>query len=464
VPIIRCPSNGAAEMVARALADRLSKHIRGQGGGDALNERFAGAMNSSSHKRPVLFVEERTRDIATQLHHPCTYRALVHDLLGLRGNSVRVTTTDDEGGIARERELTYDLDSLQDDFWAENAEKPFPQVAVEVNKQLSDYRASKARVQLMQHSGGSVLDGDPAGGIESRTKDLTSLVETLPALQAQKRLLDKHTNIATALLSSINERSLDRFFQAEEALLLPTTGRDARPEHVQGALELLSESSAGSSLDKLRLLVLLCSRCEPSADQLSKCREAVIASGVDGSVVDGVLAHTRSLQRFSTGAPGSIGLGGANGGASDPDGNSSGGKLLSHTYSSLRDVFSASVNYFKPAAHKSLWLARTLEALILASDPLGVGRGISVEQRNIAERYLLLDPKLPPGSSVSSRTLTPIRKLITFMVGGGNYVEFENVQELAKVGPGWCWCCAPLLYRCSSQPLSPVMRFPLPAC
>mmetsp|Transcript_10588 Transcript_10588/g.26693 ORF Transcript_10588/g.26693 Transcript_10588/m.26693 type:complete len:670 (-) Transcript_10588:4195-6204(-) len=438
VPIIRCPANGAAEMVARALADRLSEHIRGHGGGDALNERFAAAMNTSSHRRPVLFVEERTRDIATQLHHPCTYRALVHDLLGLRGNSVRVLTRDEEeSGVTRDREHTYDLDSLHDEFWSQNADKPFPQVAVEVNRQLGEYRAAKARVQHMQQAGGSVLDADPAGGIESRTRDLSSLVETLPALQAQKRLLDKHTNIATSLLSCINDRSLDRFFQVEESLLLQQSGKSesVRPEHVQAALELLSESGVGSPLDKLRLLVLLCARCDLSGEQLSKARDAVLACGVETAVADRLLTHTRSLQRFSTGAPGSIGLDGKSGASSAGSlahSSSSSGKLLSHTYSSLRDVFSASVNYFKPAAHKNLWLARTLEALVLASDPLGVGRNLTAEQRTIADRYILLDPKLPPGSSVSSRTLTPIKKLITFMVGGGNYVEFENVQDLAK--------------------------------
>ena len=42
----------------------------------------------ASFRRPLLVLLERTADLATMMHHPWTYGALVHDTLGLKLNRV----------------------------------------------------------------------------------------------------------------------------------------------------------------------------------------------------------------------------------------------------------------------------------------------------------------------------------------------------------------------------------------
>lgn len=48
---------------------------------------------------------------------------------------------------------------------------------------------------------------------------LLSAVSSLPELTERKRTLDKHTNIATALLQEIKRRNLDQFHGIEEDML-----------------------------------------------------------------------------------------------------------------------------------------------------------------------------------------------------------------------------------------------------
>lgn len=44
--------------------------------------------------------------------------------------------------------------------------------------------------------------------------------------------------------------------------------------------------------------------------------------------------------------------------------------------------------------------------------------------------YLYFDPKFPPNSA--PRKNTPFREAIVFMVGGGNYLEFQNLKDYAE--------------------------------
>jgi hypothetical protein len=50
--------------------------------------------------------------------------------------------------------------------------------------------------------------------------------------------------------------------------------------------------------------------------------------------------------------------------------------------------------------------------------------------------YLYLDPKLPRGGSGSKpagMSKVAFQEAFVFVVGGGNYVEYQNLQELTQV-------------------------------
>lgn len=92
------------------------------------------------------------------LSHSWTYQALVHDVLDMKLNRVTVEviicieeimaladrcTQSPENG--RLQKKSYDIDS-KDFFWEKNAGNPFPQVAEDIDVELSRYKSDAAEL------------------------------------------------------------------------------------------------------------------------------------------------------------------------------------------------------------------------------------------------------------------------------------------------------------------------------
>ena len=89
----------------------------------------------------------------------------------------------------------------------------------------------------------------------------------------------------------------------------------------------------------------------------------------------------------------------------------------------LGTLFTAGVKALLPST-KELYITRIVDAIMEMKSDLGV------------DNYLYFDPKVQKKMRSSSipRKNTPFRDAIVFVIGGGNYVEFQNLQEYAKVG------------------------------
>ena len=160
-----------------------------------------------------------------------------------------------------------DLDN-KDDFWVGNKGSPFPQVAERIQEELEDYKTKEDEINRMGADMGLVSGSDPAAAaaaamgsmsIGDNMNKLTSAVSSLPALLEKKRLIDMHTNIATALLDQIKLRKLDMFFEIEEKIL----SKHATPFGTERSLmQILEDQEAGTPQDKLRLFLIyyLCSQ------------------------------------------------------------------------------------------------------------------------------------------------------------------------------------------------------------
>lgn len=119
-------------MVASALDSRIRDHLVSR------NNLFteAGHMGTS-FQRPVLCLFDRNFELSVAVQHVWSYRPLVHDVLNMRLNRV---TVQGEGGTlglkGKNAGKTYELDD-GDSFWVANGNAVFPQVAQEVEVQLS---------------------------------------------------------------------------------------------------------------------------------------------------------------------------------------------------------------------------------------------------------------------------------------------------------------------------------------
>lgn len=107
----------------------------------------------------------------------------------------------------RKNKKSYDLTPV-DKFWQKHKGSPFPEVAESVQQELESYRAQEDEVKRLKSIMG--LEGEDEGAISmlsDNTAKLTSAVSSLPELLEKKRLIDLHTNVATAVLEHIKSPS-----------------------------------------------------------------------------------------------------------------------------------------------------------------------------------------------------------------------------------------------------------------
>lgn len=428
VPFIRSQKGGPAQLVASMLDGRIREHLKANNNAFMNGATFAAAPT----ERPLLVIVDRALDLPVMLHHTWTYQALAHDVLGMTLNRVTVNMREGTdgadgggGGGGAGGRRTFDLDQ-SDAFWTEHAGLPFPMVAEAVEGALQAYQREVA--DLNRSAGALGDDGLPGvpsaaavaaaagGAADGGTADkLAAAVSHIPELAKKKRLIDVHTNIATALLDEIKDRGLDGYFQVEEELLVRPGSFD-----VERVMALLRDGR-GSVDDKLRV-VLMYYLCVDSATEgeLQRCEAGLREAGCRDLRA---YRYVRSIRAFTR----SMSTAGAT-----PLANSSsiGGVYAASVLDTLSQVAN-NVNKLILSVDKALTVAHDVQCLM-------EGRG----EGGVAERYASFDPKKPRGGASGGAATRnaggaggaagmagDFREAIVFVAGAGNYVEFQNCVD-----------------------------------
>ncbi|TLD26177.1 Sec1-like protein [Venturia nashicola] len=443
IPIIRCPKEGAAEMIAAKLDRKLRDHV--------LNSKDSNLFSGGAQKggpaaalasRPVLVIVDRNVDLVPMLSHSWTYQSLVHDVLKMRLNQITVEVPDDSGNGKPVRKH-YDLKS-NDFFWAKNAPSPFPNVAEDIDAQLQKYKEDAAEVT--KKSGATSLE-DLQADTSASAQQLKAALTLLPELRERKAILDMHMTILSALLQGIKDRKIDEYCQIEENMVSKSMSKNV-------LLDLISSKDKGEQpLDKLRLFIiwyLSAPEDLPRAefDQFSKALQEAGCDTSSLAYIKRVRQVTRSTMMSSVPTSGPAQT------STSTDLFKGFSAISSRLTSGLKEAgiganfenLVSGVKSFLPQ-NKDLTLTKITESLM---DP----QNASSAAIAMTEGYLYYDPRsanargsMPPASAARSGQTGAVNRgieasfgqrrqgfseAIVFTVGGGSIDEYGNLQEWAQ--------------------------------
>ncbi|KAL7291506.1 protein sly1 homolog [Trichogramma pretiosum] len=400
IPVIRSPRGNAAEMVASKLDKKLRENTW-----DTRNTLFQGEgirpHNLFSSVRPLLIILDRSVDMATVFHHTWTYQALAHDVLDLSLNRLVVEESigKSASGGARSKTRACELDD-SDKFWASHKGSPFPTVAEAIQEQLEQYRSHEQQVKRLKSTMGIDNESDEAiSMMTDTTAKLTNAVNSLPQLLEMKRLIDMHTTIATGILNSIKSRRLDTFFEIEEKIMSKQTLD-------KSVLDIINDTECGLPEDKLRLFIIYYLCTNMSDAEYNKHENALSNIGCDLSP----LTYLRRWRNYTkiAGIQNSYEGGGT--------------KTVS--------MFSKLVN------QGSSFVMEGVKNLVVKKHNLPVTKIVDelVDMRQSAqtEDYCYFDPKQLKHSDQVPKNKTVFQDAIVFIVGGGNYIEYQNLMDYVK--------------------------------
>ena len=413
IPIIRAPTGGAAEMLARDFSSLLHENLTPRG---AAYQLLSGAL-ITDRPRPLMLIFDRTCDLSTSAMHTSTYQSLIDDLLDHKLN--RVTIESSKGSA--EKKKTYDLNTQNDLFFSKYAGTcslsldyslyskyslgaPFP-AAVEANeKELSEISAKEAEIRSRP---GEALTGD----IDSREKELNSAIESLPELLARKANLEAHTNILQATMKHIAAREVPTYFDIEQSIL--SAGRVNDKAAVLG---LLRDGSKGTLLDKARLLVVVAAL---ASSERAEDYDAAFTAGCTAmnpaatpKQIEEALNAVKFIRRL-------IAL-------QNPISQRLSAMKSSQIHVGLSSIISsAHLGASSLMAKAALLFAKFTPFYITrVVDNLAEGRPCTED-----DSFCTIDPRSP--DSIPEKGVR-YSEVIVFVLGGGTYGEYDNLQELLK--------------------------------
>ncbi len=412
---------GAPEMVARKLNRMIAEH-----------PTLLRSKSSSLH-RPLLVILDRNADLITPIQHTSTYQALIDDMLTHTANRVEFDVTTDTGGGKRPKVVRkkFDLDPDEDPFYSRHKFHPFPEAIESNGMDLQEVTAKEQSIR-------SKAAGHDVPDVSATASDLATAVDSLPALLDRKKQLEMHTSILQAVMNQVAARDVPQFFELETSLATGTYKNESARAKAD-VLKLVADPSKGNVEDKFRLVVVYVlttnAKTADVEEVTAAAQQSLEGPGDDGKprldkegrakLDAGIksIAYLKQLRSMHM-LPLSTSLQ-----EIESESQASGSTLLSNM---LNKATSQATGLLAKAAdrvtsmlgkiHKH-YATRVVENLC------------EMKPGTEDDDYLYLDPRVKGDVDIQKlRTMnrSPVREVTAFVIGGGCYAEYQNLQMVAN--------------------------------
>ncbi|CEP23775.1 SLY1 [Cyberlindnera jadinii] len=403
IPIIRSQSGGPAQLVSEKLDQKLRDYV--------ISTKYTTGPDYS--QRLVLILFDRNIDLAAMFSHSWIYQCLVADVFKLESNTITIETEKD----GKKTKTQYDLEP-KDFFWNANAQLPFPDAVDNADTELKNYK-EKAE-ELTRGAGAQNLED-----LDNHKDDLLQqTVNQLPELTARKNIIDMHMNVLLALLNELKAKGLDSFFEIEQSL--------SDPKSRQRFLDVLRDDGNTHNLeDKLRTFIVMYLTTDLPSDYVSSVeREFAKHEEFNTAALSHIKKLKDSLRIRNAMVMNTYTKDSSNGSS---QGNS--GALLSSLSSKLYNLADGKISEGVGSLisgvkrllpeKKAMPITKLVETLM---DP----NNATEESLKVTDDYLYYDPKVIRGSHSRKPKRQTYLESVVFVVGGGNYLEYQNLQEWAQ--------------------------------
>jgi hypothetical protein len=404
IPIIRSQTGGPAQLIAEKLDQKLRDYV--------ISTKFTTGPDYS--QRFVLILLDRNIDLAAMFAHSWIYQCLVADVFKLEGNTITLETEKD----GKKVKTQYDLEP-KDFFWNQNAQLPFPDAVDNADNELKNYKEKAA--ELTRGAGAQNLDD-----LDSKKDDLLQqTVNKLPELTARKNIIDMHMNVLLGLLDALKAKGLDSFFEIEQNL--------NDPKSRQRFLEVLkSDGNVLNLEDKLRTFIVMYLTTDLPSEFVSSVEQEFAKN--ENFNTDS-LKHIKKL-KDSLRMRDSVMMSAYANDSSNANNQGQSHALFSGLSSRLYNLADgrlsegvgsliSGIKKFLPEKTE-MPITKIVQSIM---DP----NNTNEESLKITDEYLYYDPKVIRGSHSRQPKRQTYLESVVFVAGGGNYLEYQNLQEWAQV-------------------------------
>lgn len=441
VPVIRCPRGGAPEMVGRKLNRLISEHpllSRGKG----------------QSTRPLLVILDRNTDLLTPIQHTSTYQALVDDVLQHNANRVEFKQKMGKAEATRSVAKKYDLDADQDRFYKEHKFNPFPEAIEQNGIELQKVTAREQEIKLRTSS--DTRSSLPiANKLDSNTFELTKAIDSLPELLEHKKQLEIHTSILQAVMGEVAKREIPLFYELESDIATGQYNNDI-PGAKKAVMDLIRDPAKGNIDDKIRLLAVFSLATTASTSDIDEICNAILTAIWSSKQQVDINSEKKRVQHSLRAISYLKKLRSINYATSflqetaqttDESPSSGSADILTNFMNRAQSQATGliakateRVSTMLGKVHKH-YVTRVVENLCSYKDE--------------DDTYLYLDPKISKGRGEidvcqlkkEMMVRAPTNDIIAFMIGGGCYAEYQNLQMIQDTDPhrNICYGCTELV-------------------